>query len=93
MLLDPFVLASGRLANAEAFRQWRDQVERLLPIVKQLAADYHAVHIKTQDVFDASAKAVGPERWIWDGVDPLPQGHESIARAWLEEVSARWDSE
>ncbi len=93
VLLDPFVLASGRLANAEAFRQWRDQVERLLPIVKQLAADYDAVHIKTQGVFDAAAKAVSPEQWIWDGVHPLPQGHELIARAWIEEVSARWHSE
>jgi lysophospholipase L1-like esterase len=93
VLLDPFVLASGRLANGEAFRQWRDQVERLLPIVKQLAADYHAVHIRMQEVFDAAAKAVSPEHWIWDGVHPLPQGHELIARAWLEEVSARWDSE
>lgn len=90
VLLDPFVLASGRLENPEAFKQWRDQVERLIPIVKQLAADYDAVHVNTQDVFDAAARAVSPEHWIWDGVHPLPQGHELIARAWLEDVSARW---
>ena len=90
VLLDPFVLASGRLSNAESFKRWRDQVERLLPIVGQLARDYSTVHIKTQDVFDAAAKAVSPEQWIWDGVHPLPQGHELIARNWLQEVSARW---
>lgn len=90
VLLDPFVLASGRLSDAESFRKWRDQVERLIPVVKQLAADYDAVHIKTQEVFDAAARAVSSEHWIWDGVHPLPQGHELIARAWLEEVSARW---
>lgn len=90
VLLDPFVLASGRLAGTEAFRKWRDQVERLTSIVKQLATDYDAVHIRTQDVFDAAASSVSPDHWIWDGVHPLPQGHELIARAWVEAVSGRW---
>ena len=36
----------------------------------------------------SAAEAVSPEHWIWDGVHPLPQGHELIARTWLEEVSA-----
>jgi len=43
--------------------------------------------VKTQEVFDAAAKAVSPEQWIWDGVHPLPQGHELIARNWLQQVS------
>ncbi len=91
VLLDPFVLASGRLSDPTAFNQWRIQVERLIPIVAQLATDYKAVHVRTQDVFDAAAKSVSPEHWIWDGVHPLPQGHELIARAWLEAASARWN--
>jgi lysophospholipase L1-like esterase len=90
VLLDPFVLASGRLSNADSFTRWRDQIEHLIHIVGQLAKDYNAVHIKTQEVFDAAAKAVSPEQWVWDGVHPLPQGHELIARNWLQEVSARW---
>lgn len=90
VLLDPFVLPSGRLAKKEAFKKWRDQVDRLIPIVASLAKDYQAVHIKTQEVFDAAAKAAPPEQWIWDGVHPLPQGHELIARNWIQEVSGRW---
>lgn len=90
VLLDPFVLASGRLASGDLFKKWRDQIARLIPVVGALAKDYEAVHVKTQDVFDAAAKAVTPEQWIWDGVHPLPQGHELIARNWLEKVSARW---
>jgi lysophospholipase L1-like esterase len=88
VLLDPFVLASGRLAKADAFKQWRDQVERLIPIVGRLASDFDAVHVKTQEIFDAAAAAVSPEQWIWDGVHPLPQGHELIARNWLQQVGA-----
>ncbi len=90
VLLDPFVLASGRLSNLDVYKKWRDQVERLIPIVGQLSKDYNAVHIKTQDVFDNAANVVSPEQWIWDGVHPLPQGHELIARNWLQEVSGRW---
>ena len=56
----------------------------------QLAKDYKAVHIKTQEIFDNAAKAVSAEQWMWDGVHPLPQGHELIARNWIHAVSERW---
>ncbi|MFT5130888.1 MAG: lysophospholipase L1-like esterase [Rhodothermales bacterium] len=88
VLLDPFVLACGRLAEPAAFKKKRDQVDRLLPIVARLASDFSAVHIKTQDVFDVAATKAPPEQWIWDGIHPLPQGHELIARNWLQQVSA-----
>ena len=55
--------------------------------VKAFCKEYEGIHVKTQEVFDAAAKAVSPEQWIWDGVHPLPQGHELIARNWLQQVS------
>jgi lysophospholipase L1-like esterase len=88
VLLDPFVLCSGRLKEDDAWQRWRGEVDRMGATVGQLARDYKAVHVKTQEVFDAAAEAVSPGHWIWDGVHPLPQGHELIARTWLEEVSA-----
>ena len=90
VLLDPFVLRSGRLRAEGPWTFWRGEVDKLRGIVARLARDYDAVHIKTQDVFDTAAKAVSPAHWIWDGVHPLPQGHELIARNWLQQVSARW---
>ena len=59
-------------------------------IVSKLAREFDAVHVKTQELFDSAAVAVSPEHWLWDGVHPLPQGHELIARQWLQEVSNRW---
>lgn len=91
VLLDPFVLASGPLRNPGEFQKRRGKIDLMLPIVEKLAKEYGAVHVKTQAVFDAAAEAVSPEHWIWDGVHPLPQGHELIARQWLEETSARWN--
>ncbi len=90
VLLDPFVLRSGRLRDEAAWRFWRGEVDKLRAIVAPLAKEYGAVHVRTQDVFDAAAEAVRPKQWIWDGVHPLPQGHELIARHWLQQVSARW---
>ena len=87
VLLDPFVLASGGLTNQSAFKTKRDIVDKLCEIVPRLATDYGAIHIKTQEVFDEAARKVSPEQWIWDGVHPLPQGHELIARNWLQAVS------
>ena len=90
VLLDPFVLRSGRLKNEDAWKKWRGKVDKYGAIVARLSKDYGAVHVKTQVVFDAAAKAVSPEHWIWDGVHPLPQGHELIARNWLQQVSGRF---
>ena len=90
VLLDPFVLRTGKLKDEKAWASRRSATDKLGIVVAGLAKDYNAVHIKTQDIFDSAAKAVTPEQWIWDGVHPLPQGHELIARNWLLEVSARW---
>ena len=90
VLLDPFVLASGRLNEPTAYQAYRGQVDRLIAIVTQLAKDYDAAHIQTQQVFDQAAKVVSPEHWIWDGVHPLPQGHELIARQWVQSVREKW---
>jgi len=90
VLLDPFVLRSGPLTDNAMWSSRRAAVDRLRDIVHQLAVEYDAVHIKLQDIFDAAAASVFPQHWLWDGVHPLPQGHELIARNWLQKVSARW---
>ncbi len=90
VLLDPFVLPVGRLAKKEAWDFRRNGIDKLNTIVGKLADDYDAVHIKTQDIFNDAATAVDPAHWMWDGIHPLPQGHELIARHWIQEVSARW---
>ncbi len=90
ILLDPFVLPTGRLKNEEAWKSRRGATDKLGMVVAQLAKDYDTVHIKTQEIFDNAAAAASPGQWMWDGIHPLPQGHELIARNWLQEVSARW---
>lgn len=90
VLMDPFVLPAGGLKNDKAWSARRTATENLGVIVARLAEDYDAVHVNTQLIFDSVAQLAPPEHWIWDGIHPLPQGHELIARNWLMEVSARW---
>ena len=93
VLMDPFILPTGPLKNPEAYDVRRALTDEMRVVVAKLAKDYDAVHIPLQDIFDAAAKAAGsagPENLIWDGIHPLPAGHELIARHWIQAVSTRW---
>ncbi|HEX5789648.1 MAG TPA: SGNH/GDSL hydrolase family protein [Luteolibacter sp.] len=87
VLMDPFVVRAGKYADEDRFSKHRALVEKYAVIVERIAKDHDAVHIKLQEVFDAAAEKVSPQHWIWDGIHPLPQGHELIARQWLSAVS------
>ena len=88
VLIEPFVLPVTRLK--EAWQAWRGQVDRLRPIVAKLAEAHSAILLKAQDIFDQAAQRTDPAHWIWDGVHPLPQGHELIARNWIESTAKAW---
>lgn len=90
ILLDPFVLQSGGLKQEQVWNARRAATDQLRPIVAKLAKEFDAVHIKTQGLFDAAAQSAAPAYWMWDGIHPLPQGHELIARHWVNAVSGRW---
>lgn len=86
VLMDPFVLRMTRLSSDDAWKYWRGEIDKLGEVVKRISTEFKAVHIETQKIFDQAAQQVSPEHWIWDGVHPLPQGHELIARNWLQTV-------
>ena len=87
ILMDPFVLRMTRLNSDDQWKYWRGEIDKLGKIVVRLAKDFNAIHIETQKIFDQAANQVSPGNWIWDGVHPLPQGHELIARNWLQAVA------
>jgi lysophospholipase L1-like esterase len=86
VLMDPFVLRMTRLSSDDAWKYWRGEIDKLGEVVKRISTEFKAVHIETQKIFDQAAQQVSPQHWIWDGVHPLPQGHELIARNWLQAV-------
>lgn len=87
VLLDPFVLPVTRLSSETEWAKWNGPCTKLREIVGRLAEDFETIHIRTQDVFDRACQDVDPAHWIWDGVHPLPQGHELIARSWIDSLA------
>ena len=87
VLMDPFILRMTRLSPEDVWKSWRGEIDKLGEIVRRLADEFGGIHVETQKIFDQAAEEVSPEHWIWDGVHPLPQGHELIARNWLQAVS------
>ncbi len=90
VLLDPFVLRSGGLKNEQAWQVRRSATDQLRVVVARLAEEFDAVHIETQALFDEATQSAPADYWLWDGIHPLPQGHELIARQWVKATAARW---
>ncbi len=88
VLLEPFILPVGKVKTA--WSEFYSQVELIRPVVAKLSKVFEAVFIPLQEVFNQAAKQVAPDHWIWDGIHPLPQGHELIARNWIEETAKAW---
>ena len=57
----------------------------------ELAADFNAVHIKLQEVFDAASKRAPQAHWSADGVHPTPAGQQLIAEAWIAATAGIWE--
>ena len=80
----PFILPGAR-TNGN-FAKWQDEIAKRQAIAQKLALEFSAVFVDFQKPFnDALAKAP-VEYWIWDGVHPMPAGHELMARHWLKVV-------
>ncbi|EDM29274.1 putative O-antigen related protein [Lentisphaera araneosa HTCC2155] len=87
VLFDPFVLPARGYKDPQTYKVARAKIDQFGAIVAKLANEFDATHIKTQQAFDAKLKDAPAEYWIWDGIHPLPQGHEVMARLWLEAIN------
>lgn len=83
VLLDPFYMSLQRgQANAEG-----DVLERLdgyLAVVAKLAAEFDALHVKTQDAWLKVLAHVPPQCFCTEPVHPSADGHFVMANALLE---------
>ena len=53
---------------------------------EKLAAEYGALFIGYQHLFDAAAEKYGEKYWIWDGIHPTENGHGLIADEWIRKA-------
>lgn len=87
ILCEPFVLPVGMVnQNAEL---WFSEVKKRQAVVRKLASEFGAIHIPFQEHFNKVVKKVSAEFWCWDGIHPMPVGHELMARTWIKEVGKK----
>ncbi len=87
VLCEPFVLPVGKVKD-----QWNDyaaEVAKRGEIVRKLGDEYDAVTINFQDAFNKALSKAPADYWIWDGIHPMPAGHELMAVEWLRQVGKK----
>jgi lysophospholipase L1-like esterase len=88
VLCEPFILPVGMVKEKPGL--WNAEIQKRQPIVQHLAEKYNAVYVPLQEVFTKAIKKAPADHWIWDGVHPMPAGHELIAREWIKAVHKRF---
>lgn len=95
ILCEPFILPSYDMARIDWTKEKTESYLRVISemqkIVRQLAETYDAIFIELQQPFLDACKKAPAKYWIWDGIHPMPVGHELIARLWIKEVSKKLD--
>ena len=87
VLCEPFILPVGKLKDK--WDEYSNEVKKQQEIVRRLSAEHHAVFVPFQDAFNKALSKAPAEYWIWDGIHPMPAGHELMARVWLHKVSKK----
>lgn len=85
---EPFLLPVGRYKD-----KWDIHVKELTSrqkIAHQLAQEFKAAFVPYQQLFTAAAMKTGDDTWLWDGVHPMPAGHELMAEAWIKAVHKKF---
>lgn len=86
---EPFILPVGMVKAHLA--TWTNELQKRQDILKALAIKYNAVYVPLQDAFNKALKKAPADHWIWDGIHPMPAGHELIAREWLKFANKRFN--
>lgn len=87
VLCEPFILPVGKVK--EKWEEYSTEVGKRRNIVKRLGEDYKAVFVEFQTAFNKALSKAPAEYWIWDGIHPMPAGHELMAVEWMRQVSKK----
>lgn len=87
VLCEPFILPVGRIKDKWAM--YNDEIKKRQDVVKRFSAEFNAIHVPFQQVFNDALKRAPADYWIWDGIHPMPAGHELLALEWMKQVGKK----
>ncbi|TSD67059.1 SGNH/GDSL hydrolase family protein [Inquilinus sp. KBS0705] len=85
VICEPFILPVGKVKDN--WDKWKEVVTTRQAIAKKLSEEFDAIFVDFQDEFNKALSKAPADYWIWDGVHPMPGGHELMARHWLKVVN------
>ncbi len=87
VLCEPFILPVGKIKDR--WSEFSAEIAKRQEIVKNLSVKFNALYVTLQDEFNKACSKAPADFWIFDGVHPMPAGHELIARQWIDVVSKK----
>lgn len=84
VLCEPFILPVGQVKDDQV--NWQREMKPRQAIVKEMSALFNTVYIPLQEAFLSASKKKPTDYWIWDGMHPMPAGHQLIAQEWIRTV-------
>jgi lysophospholipase L1-like esterase len=81
VICEPFLLPVGNVKTT--WSAWSAEMSIRQAITQKLAAETGACYVPLQEAFNEACRHAPPDYWIWDGIHPMPAGHELIARRWI----------
>lgn len=82
VICEPFVLRCGAVND-----KWFPDFDGYRAAAKRIAAEFNALFIPSQSMFDEAARKAPPAHWAGDGVHPTMAGAYLMARTWVQAVS------
>jgi lysophospholipase L1-like esterase len=87
VLCEPFILPVGKIKdNWDAYSM---EIEKRRKVVQKLSVEFDAIFVAFQKAFDKALSKAPADYWIWDGIHPMPAGHELMAREWIKQVGKK----
>ncbi len=80
----PIIMLEPYLTPDHTTNMAREEVDRILPIIRRLAEKFDAVLIPLDSLLAKAADAFPPLTLTEEGVHPKPEGHGIIAKHWLD---------
>lgn len=87
VLCEPFVLPVGSVKDR--WDEYSNEIKKRQQSVLKLSQEFNAVFVPFQTAFNKALSKAPAAYWIWDGIHPMPAGHELMAREWLGHVSKK----
>jgi len=87
ILGEPFILPVGIVK--EKWNDYSVEIKKRQDTVLKLSKEFNGIFIPYQSAFNKALSKAQADYWIWDGIHPMPAGHELMALEWMKHAAKK----